>query len=59
MYNSGAETYLDVGDMSAFNCLDVGRHCSSARFDFHWQYVQLSGKAHEDSDYTAMNAVMY
>ena len=32
-----------------------GRHCSSALFDFRWQYR----KAHEDSDHTAVIAVVH
>ena len=37
-------------------CFPVGHCCLSTRFDCRWQ---LSGKAHEDSDYTVMIAIVH
>ena len=39
-------------------CLPVNRHCSSAPLQQSLA-VQLSGKAHEYSNYTAMIAIMH
>ena len=53
--NFGPETHLGVGDMSTF-VFPLGAIIRAIRISL---AIQLSGKAHEDSDYTAMNTVVH
>ena len=55
----GAETHFGSGVMSAFFLLKITRYCSSVPLHCLLAVVQLSGKAHNDSDYTAMSAIMH
>jgi len=50
----GAETHLGSG---AFFFFAETRYCSSITLQCLLAVVQLSGKAHNDSDYTAMSAI--
>jgi len=55
--NFGAETSPWWWSYEHF-CLPIDRHCSNDPLQC-LLAVQLSGKAHKDSDYTAMSAIVY